>query len=60
LIIGTLGIQNSADLDSYFFWNMSDTNRSADEQARHPMVWVGVITLEQKPPLAIANIKESS
>ena len=40
------------------FWNMSDTNRSADEQTCHPVVWVGVITLEQKRPLAIANIRE--
>jgi len=28
-----------------------------NEQARHPMVWVALFTLEQKRPLAIANIK---
>jgi len=39
---------------------MSDTNRFEDEQTRHPMAWAGVITLDQKLPLAIANIKKCS
>jgi hypothetical protein len=36
------------------------THLGMNEQARHPMVWVAVFTLEQKRPLAIANIKECS
>lgn len=44
----------------YLSWNMNDTNRSANEQARRPVAWVGVITLEQTRRHAIASIKEGS
>jgi hypothetical protein len=37
---------------------MSDPNRSADEPARHPVVWVGVITLEQKDIPAVVKLKD--
>jgi hypothetical protein len=60
LIVGTLWPSKLCRRNRYLSWNMSDTNRSANEQARRPVVWVGVITLEQTRRHAIASIKEGS